>query len=137
MSPMIRKLSFAVLAISLLAPSAWLRAENPGNPTGGQFAKKHPRRNEVNTRVHNQRKQLKQQLKAGKITQQQYNDQMAALKNVKNQEHADVSANGGYITKGQDKALNQELNLNRKEINQDVKNGAAPPVTPPPPPPGQ
>src|SRR5579871_2484719 len=130
MKSMMKKLSLGVMAISLMVPAMWVRAENPGNPTGGQFAKKHPRRNEVNERVRNQRRLLKQQLKSGKITQQQYNDQMAALKNVKNQEHADVTANGGYITKGQDKALNQELNQNREEIK-DNNQAAQPPVTPP------
>ncbi len=41
---------------------------------------------------------------------------MASLKSIKNQEHADVAANGGHLMKDQDKALNQELNQNREEI---------------------
>ena len=126
-----KKLSLGVLAVSLLIPATRVSAENPGNPTGGQFAHNHPRRNEVNERVHNQRRLLKQQLKSGKITQQQYNDQMAALKNVKNQEHADVKANGGYITKQQQGALNQELNQNREQIK-DNNQAATSPAPPPP-----
>ena len=128
MKSMMMKVSLGILGISLMATSSWVMAvENPANPVGGQFAHKHPRRNEVNARVRNQRRLLKQQLKSGKINQQQYNDQMAALKNVKNQEHADVAANGGYITKGQDKALNQELNQNREQIK-DNNQAATPPA---------
>lgn len=127
MKSMMKKLSLMILAVSLMAPVMPVRAENPGNPTGGQFAKQHPRRNEINERVRNQRHLLKQQLKSGKITQQQYNDQMAALKNVKAQEHADVAANGGSVTKAQDKALNQELNQNREQIK-DNSQAATPPA---------
>lgn len=116
MSSMTKKIGFALLSLAFIIPSTQVRAENPGNPVGGKFAAEHPRRNEVNARVRNQRRLLRQQLKSGKITQQQYNDQMAALKNVKNQEHADVAANGGSLTKGQQGALNQELNQNREQI---------------------
>ena len=129
MQAKLKEIAIAVLAVSLLAPAAFVRAENPGNPTGGQFARKHPRRNEVNERVRNQRRMLNQQLKSGKITRQQYNDQMAALKNVKNQEHADVKANGGHITRQQQGALNQELNQNREQIKDNTQ-AAPPPAAP-------
>ena len=117
-----KKVSLVVLGICLMTPAvSFCAAENPGNPTGSQFAHRHPRRNEVNMRVANQRRLLKKQLKSGKITQQQYNDQMATLKNVKNQEHADVGANGGALTKQQQGSLNQELNQNREQIKDNTQ----------------
>ena len=94
-----------------------------------QFAKEHPRRAEVNKRVAHQKKQLNQQLKSGKITQAQYDTEMAKLKDVKQQERTDVKANGGHLTKTQQKGLNQELNA----THQDIKNDNAP-ATPPAPP---
>ena len=128
MQSTMKKVSLAVLAVSLMTPAvSFCAVENPGNPTGGQFAHRHPRRNEVNERVANQRRLLRQQLKSGKITKQQYNDQMATLKNVKNQEHADVGANGGSLTKQQQGSLNQELNQNREQIK-DNSQAAAPPA---------
>jgi hypothetical protein len=117
----------ASLTIGLILPVIKVQAaETPKQ----EFRENHPRRAEINARVRNQRRLLKQQLKSGKITQQQYNDQMAALKNVKTQEVADVKANGGYVTKQQQGALNQELNQNREQIK-DNNQAANPPATPP------
>src|SRR5580698_5988812 len=101
------KLALAVLAITLMAPTAWVQA-NPGNPTGGQFAKNHPRRNEVNKRVKNQRARINQGVKNGTLTTQQAQQLKANENAIKAQEHADVKANGGYLTKPEQKQLNQE-----------------------------
>ena len=125
MRSMMKKVSVVVFAISLMAPGIAICAENPANPVGGQFAQKHPRRHEINERVANQRRMLRRQLKEGKITKEQYKDQMDALKNVKAQEGADVAANGGSLTKQQQGGLNQELNQNREQIK-DNNQAAAP-----------
>jgi hypothetical protein len=53
---MIRTVTY--LLAGVLVTSTWIvkaEAQANGNPTGGNFAKEHPRRNEVNTRVDNQR----------------------------------------------------------------------------------
>ena len=65
---MIRAVGY--LLTGALAASAWtVSAEaGNGNPTGGKFAEKHPRRNEVNTRVDNQRERINQGLKNGTLT---------------------------------------------------------------------
>ena len=66
---MIKTVSY--LVVGALAASAWVvnaEAQGTGNPTGGKFAKEHPRRNEVNTRVENQRERINQGLKNGKLT---------------------------------------------------------------------
>jgi hypothetical protein len=110
----------AALALTLMAPAAWVRAENPGNPTGGQFAKKHPRRNEVNKRVKNQRKRINQDVKKGDLTQQQASQLKANDAAIKQQEHADVKANGGYLTKPEQRQLNQEENANSKLIHDEA-----------------
>jgi hypothetical protein len=62
---MIKTVSY--LVVGALAASAWVvnaEAQGTGNPTGGKFAKEHPRRNEVNTRVENQRERINQGLKS-------------------------------------------------------------------------
>jgi hypothetical protein len=111
-----KEIGIAVLAVSLLAPVTVVRASNPGNPTGGQFAKNHPRRNEVNKRVKNQRKRINNDVKNGSLTQAQASQLKANDVAIKQQEHADVKANGGYITKPEQKQLNQEENANSKLI---------------------
>lgn len=109
-------MALAVLAVSLMTPITWVQANNPGNPTGGQFAKNHPRRNEVNKRVKNQRARINQGVKNGTLTQQQAQQLKANDRAIKAQEHADVKANGGYLTKPEQKQLNQEENANSKLI---------------------
>lgn len=114
-----KNMSLAVLIISLLAPALYVHADNPGNPTGGQFAKKHPRRNQVNKRVKNQRARINQGVKNGSLTPQQAQQLKANDRAIKQQEHADVKANGGYITKDQQKQLNQEENANSQLIRDE------------------
>jgi hypothetical protein len=111
-----KRLSLAILAIGLIIPTARVYGENPGNPTGGKFAKKHPRRNEVNKRVKNQRARINQGVKNGTLTTQQAQQLKANDNAIKAQEHADVKANGGYLTKPEQKQINQEENANSKLI---------------------
>jgi hypothetical protein len=108
------KLSCCFLA-GLIAATAWTppaRAEGPGNPTGGHFATVHPRRNEVNTRVDNQRARINEGVRSGELTQGQAAQLRANDRAIKIQEHAEVRANGGYLTKGEQHQLNQEENAN-------------------------
>jgi hypothetical protein len=68
---MMKTVSF-ILA-GALATSVWTikaEAEGKGNPTGGKFAVEHPRRNEVNTRIDNQRARINQGVKSGELTKQ-------------------------------------------------------------------
>ncbi|HMK64823.1 MAG TPA: hypothetical protein VK564_03450 [Thermodesulfobacteriota bacterium] len=119
----VKQLCATLVAFMLLIPAANVLAENPGNPTGGEFAKKHPRRNEVNNRVKNERKRINQGVKDGTLTPEQAQQLRANDRAIKKQEHAEVKANGGHITKAQKKQLNQELNANSQLIH-DEKNPA-------------
>jgi len=119
MRSVMKACSLALLAISLLAPAGSVQAQNPGNPVGGQFAHKHPRRNEVNKRVRNQRARINQGAKNGSLTAQQAQQLRANDRAIKQQEHAEVKANGGYLTKGQQRQLNQEENANSRLIHDE------------------
>jgi hypothetical protein len=120
MNSILKRFSLSVLAISLLVPVMRVSADNPGNPTGGEFSKKHPRRNEVNKRVKNQRKRIHQDVKNGSLTPAQAQQLKANDAAIKQQEHADVKANGGYLTKDQKKQINQEENANSKLIHDEA-----------------
>ncbi len=124
MRSVMKQLSFAVLAVSLLAPVGSVWAQNPGNPIGGRFAKKHPRRNEVNKRVRNQRERVNQGVKNGSLTPEQAQQLRANDRTIKQQEHAEVKANGGYLTKAQQRQLNQEENANSRLIYDEKHPGA-------------
>jgi len=114
MAGMPRLLLLAALGIGVCAGGA--RAQNPGNPTGGGFAAEHPRRDEVNTRVGDQRARIDQGVHNGTLSQQQANQLRSNDRAIKQQEHAEVRANGGYLTKGQQHQLNQEENANSAAI---------------------
>lgn len=117
-STMIRMV-MAAIAISFLTPVMPVHANNPGNPTGGKFAHKHPRRNQVNKRVKNQRARINQGVKNGQITQAQAQQLKANDNAIKQQEHADVKANGGHLTVAEQKQFNQEENANSKMIHDE------------------
>jgi hypothetical protein len=106
-------------AAVLLAPAAVVHAANPGNPTGGKFAKQHPRRNQVNKRVKNQRRRINQGVKDGQLTKGQAKQLRANDNAIKAQEHADVKANGGHLTGAEQHQLNQEENANSQMIHDE------------------
>ena len=117
---MIRTVTY--LLAGLLVTSTWIvkaEAQANGNPTGGNFAKDHPRRNEVNTRVDNQRERINQGLKNGTLNKQEAQQMRANDRAIKQQEHADVKANGGYLTGAQQKQINQEENANSQLIHDE------------------
>jgi hypothetical protein len=96
---------------------------NPVGAPGSKFAHQHPRRNEVNKRVAKQMARINQGDKSDKLTAQQTKQLKANDKAIKQQERADVKANGGHLTKREQRQLNQEENANSKLIR-DEKNPA-------------
>ena len=119
-SMLMKRMAFAVLAVGLMIPGTFVRAENPGNPTGGNFANKHPRRNQVNKRVKNQRARINKDVSSGKLTAAQGQQLKANDRAIKQEEHADVKANGGTLTKAEQKQFNQEENANSKLIHDEA-----------------
>lgn len=86
---------------------------------GETFQEKHPRRAEVNKRIRNQNKRINQGVKDGQLTPAQAQQLKGEEAGVKAQERAEVKANGGYLTKGEQKQLNQELNQDSKQIHNE------------------
>jgi hypothetical protein len=110
-------ISVIVACISLLSIDVALA----GNQ-GGNFAQRHPRRAQVNKREQRQQNRIANGIKSGKLTPAeaaQLEKQEAA---IKAQERSEVKANGGHLTKDQQKQLNQELNQQSKEIYKDKHN---------------
>jgi len=77
------------------------------------------RRNEVNTRVDNQRERINQGLKNGTLNKQEAQQLRANDRAIKQQERADVKANGGYLTGAQQKQINQEESANSQLIHDE------------------
>jgi hypothetical protein len=105
-----------------LTITARVDAKGRGNPTGApgsKFATEHPRRNEVNHRVDNQRARINEGEKSGKLTPEQAQQLRANDRAIKQQEHADVKENGGHLTTAEQKQINQEENANSALIRDE------------------
>ena len=97
----------------------------PGRALGGEKSWKehHPRRAEVNHRLHNQNERIKEGLKTGKLTPQQAKALHQQDHQIRQEERADAAQNGGHITKAEQQQLNQQENALSKEIYQDKHPG--------------
>ena len=81
-----------------------------------QWQKNHPRREQVNNRLANQNKRIKQERKEGEISKAQAQKLHSEDHAIRQEERTMASTNGGHITKAEQKALNQQENQVSKQI---------------------
>jgi hypothetical protein len=114
------KLSF-ILGLALLLPGAGTWAgDAPNHPENNKnFQKNHPRRTEVLKRTDKQKNRVNKDLAQGKLTGKQGAKIKAEDRAIRSQEQAEAKANGGHITKGEQKQLNREENRVNKQIKRD------------------
>ncbi len=126
----LKKILLSLSLVALTVVSAEAR--------GGKFAQQHPRRAEVNKRERNQMRRIHQGVKDGTISKSEAKELRGNVKDVKKEERAEVKANGGYLTKDQQRDLNKDLNANSKAIKEERHDGVTtPPVVAPPAPTAQ
>lgn len=82
----------------------------------GQWEKNHPRRAEVNDRLANQNKRINQEVKEGEISKGQAAKLHREDRQVRREERAMASQNGGHITKQEQRTLNQQENGISRQI---------------------
>ena len=108
----------------VLTTLSW--AADPKHPERDpNFQKNHPRQTEVLKRVDRERHRINQEYKQGKITAQQRDQMLSQVHSIRQEDYADAKANstngtvrGGYITKDQQRVMNQQENQINKEIRQ-------------------
>jgi hypothetical protein len=83
-----------------------------------EWAKKHPRREEVNGRLANQNRRIHKEVKEGDLTKSQAQQLHQEDRSIRKQERVDASQHHGHITKTEQKQLNQEENSVSKQIGQ-------------------
>jgi len=81
-----------------------------------QWQKDHPRRTEVNDRLKNQNRRIKQERKEGEITKAQAAQLHGEDHAIRQEERTMASTNGGHITKAEQKSLNQQENQVSQQI---------------------
>ena len=107
-----KALVLAVLACSLAAMgTASFAAEHDG-----KFAKHHPRREQVNDRLANQNKRIKDEVAEGDMSKGKAASLHKKDRQILREERLMASQNGGHITKKEQTTLNQQENAVSKQI---------------------
>ena len=101
----------AIVAVTLGALVAPAMAD-----TDTKWQKNHPRREQVNNRLANQNKRIKQERKEGEITKAQARQLHGEDHAIRQEERTMASTNGGHITKAEQKSLNQQENQVSQQI---------------------
>src|SRR5664279_5517960 len=78
--------------------------------------KSHPRMTQVNKRLNNQNKRIKQEVKKGEITKAEAAGLHKNGRQIRKEERIMASQNGGHITKQEQRTLNQQENAVSKQI---------------------
>ncbi len=98
-----KHLGFAAMLVSLAAVAGTASAETT-------WQKNHPRRTQVNHRLANQDSRIHQDVKDGTLTKAQAASLHHEDHQVRQEERAMASQNGGHITKSEQKVLNKQEN---------------------------
>lgn len=115
MSEMIRKALMTVMVTAFTSGVAMsaMAAET-------KWEMNHPRRDQVNDRLENQNKRIKQEVQEGDISKQQAAQLHQNDKNIRQEERDMASQNGGpnhgHITAAERRVLNQQENANSHKI---------------------
>jgi len=81
-----------------------------------KWAKEHPRRHEVNNRLANQDRRINKELRNGQITKQQAYQLHHEDHQIRQEERAMASQNGGHITNQEQAVLNQQESAVSRQI---------------------
>ena len=84
----------------------------------GQWSKNHPRRDEVNDRLHNQNKRIHQEVREGEMSKQQAARLHRQDHRIRQEERLMARNNGGHITKTEQRTLNQQENAVSRKIGE-------------------
>ena len=81
-----------------------------------QWEKNHPRRDQVNDRLENQNRRIRNEVKEGEITKAQAQHLHQEDRQIRQEGRDMASQNGGRITKAEQHVLNQQENKVSRQI---------------------
>jgi hypothetical protein len=87
-----------------------------GAASAAPWAVRHPRRAEVNYRTYRQDWRIRQGVRDGQLTHQQARTLRGEDRGIRAEQRAEARANGGYITRGEQRSLNRQENAESREI---------------------
>ena len=109
-------LTLAVGGLMIAGSAAAQTSTNTSGAGPGVVDPGHPRVNQVDNRLENQKDRIQQGVKNGTLTKQEARQMWNHDRRIANQERKDMAANGGHLTKQEQHQLNRELNKNSKQI---------------------
>ena len=110
---MVKKLAKAIV---LMVVTVFLIGNATSAFAESQWAKNHPRRHQVNQRLHRQNARIHQEVNKGEITKAQAGKLHKQDRGIRQEERIMAGQNGGHITKQEQKTLNQQENKVSREI---------------------
>ena len=106
-----KALSVALLSISLAGIASSAMADT-------RWEKNHPRRDQVNDRLANQNKRIRNEVAEGEMSKAKAARLHREDRQIRREERLMAGQNGGHITKQEQKTLNQQENAVSKQIGQ-------------------
>lgn len=110
-----KKVLIVAALFSVFAASAFAQAP-AAERKDNHFQKTHPRREQVNERLANQNKRIKDEVKAGDLSKAQAAGLHKEDRQIRQEERTMAAQNGGQITKLEQKTLNQQENKASAQI---------------------
>ena len=107
----------SIVALGLISTSIFAQSAPAAAPApAGNFDKTHPRRAQVNSRLQNQNARVDNKVADGKMSKGEAAKIHGQDKAIHHEEKRDAAANGGHITKAEQKHINKQENHVSKEI---------------------
>ncbi len=105
-----------VRALTIALTTAFIAGIASSAVAETKWEKNHPRRDQVNDRLENQNRRIKQERKEGELTKAQAAKLHKEDRQIRQEERDMASQNGGHITKSEQKVLNQQENAVSQQI---------------------
>lgn len=104
-----KKILIAAALLSVFAASGFAQAPSAEHKDN-HFQKTHPRREQVNERLANQNKRIKDEVKEGDMSKAKAAKLHREDRQIRQEERDMATQNSGHITKQEQKTLNQQEN---------------------------
>lgn len=104
------------MALAIMVIGCFLFGTTGNSFAESQWAKKHPRRHQVNKRLKKQNHRIHHQVKEGELTKAQAQNLHKEDHQIRQEERDMAGQNGGHITKQEQKTLNQQENAVSRQI---------------------
>ncbi len=108
--------TLALLTLAIALGGAAVPLLSSAADADSNFAKTHPRREQVNERLVNQNKRIRNEVVAGDLTKAQAAKLHRDNRRIRREERLMASQNGGHITKADQRVLNQQENAVSRQI---------------------